>query len=72
MITVNQEKLKEFNKLKKQSEIKKLLSESDYTELPSFLQRKGEETYNIWMTYRQNLRLAYHDLNSDIPKKPLE
>lgn len=70
MITINQEKLKEFNKLKRQPEIQRLLSESDYIELPSFLERKGQEIYNLWMTYRANLRAAYHDSELPIPEKP--
>ena len=54
----------------KQKEIQKLLLESDYIELPSFIQRKGQEIYNQWMTYRANLRLAYHDSELPIPEKP--
>ena len=68
MITVNQEKLKQFSKLKRQKEVIPLLLESDYIELPSFLERKGQETYNQWMTYRANLRLAYHDSELPIPE----
>jgi len=70
MITVNQEKLKEFNKLKRQPEIQRLLLESDYIELPSFIERKGKQTCDLWMTYRTNLRLAYHDAELPIPEKP--
>jgi hypothetical protein len=70
MIIINQEKIKEFNKLKRQKEILPLLLESDYIELPSFLERKGQETYNQWMTYRENLRLAYHNSELPIPEKP--
>ena len=70
MIIVNQEKVKEFNKLKRQKEIEPLLLQSDYIELPSFIQRKGEEIYNQWMTYRENLRLAYHNIDLPIPEKP--
>ena len=54
----------------KQKKIQKLLLESDYIELPSFLERKGQEIYNQWMTYRENLRLAYHDSELPIPEKP--
>lgn len=54
----------------RQSQIKKLLLESDYIELPSFLQRKGEEVYNQWMTYRANLRAAYHDPTLPLPEAP--
>jgi hypothetical protein len=71
MIVVNQEKLKEFNKLKRQPEIQRLLLESDYIELPSFLERKGQEIYNVWMSYRANLRLAYHNIELPIPEKPI-
>jgi hypothetical protein len=55
----------------KQKEIQRLLLESDYIELSSFLERKGQETYNLWMTYRTNLREAYHDFELPIPEKPL-
>jgi hypothetical protein len=70
MITINQDKLKEFNKIKRQKEVIPLLLESDYIELPSFIERKSQETYNLWMTYRNNLRLAYHDSEIPIPEKP--
>ena len=70
MIIINQEKVKEFNKLKRQKEVIPLLLESDYVELPSFLERKGQETYNLWMIYRADLRLAYHDIELPIPQKP--
>jgi hypothetical protein len=62
---INEKPIKE-----KQFIIKKLLLESDYIELPSFLERKGQETYNLWMTYRTNLRSAYHDVTLPIPEKP--
>lgn len=71
-VTVNTDKLFEINKLKKQKEIEKLLLESDYIELPSFLERKGTEVYNQWMSYRTKLRLAYHDQTLSIPEKPEE
>lgn len=70
MIITDEKKLKEFNKLKRQPEIQRLLLESDYIELPSFLERKGQETYNQWMIYRASLRLAYHDSELPIPEKP--
>jgi len=70
MIIINKDKLNEYNKLKRQKEVIPLLSESDYIELPSFIERKGEEIYNKWMTYRNNLRLAYHNVNLPIPEKP--
>ena len=54
----------------RKSTIQRLLLESDYIELPSFLERKGTEIYNQWMTYRANLRLAYHDSELPIPEKP--
>ena len=54
----------------RQSQIQKLLLESDYIELPSFLERKGQEIYNQWMTYRANLRLAYHDTTLPLPEAP--
>jgi hypothetical protein len=58
------------NILKRQKEVIPLLLESDYVELPSFLERKGQETYNLWMSYRANLRLAYHDPDYPLPEKP--
>ena len=70
MIKIDTEKLNEFNKIQKQTKIKQLLNESDYTELPSFLERKGQETYNQWMIYRANLRLAYHDSSLPLPEAP--
>lgn len=54
----------------RQSSVQKLLLESDYIELPSFLERKGQETYSLWMSYRENLRLAYHNIEIPIPEKP--
>lgn len=54
----------------RQSQIQKLLLESDYIELPSFIERKGQEIYNQWMTYRENLRLAYHNSELPIPEAP--
>lgn len=72
MIKIDTEKLNEFNKIQKQSKIKQLLLESDYIELPSFIERKGQEIYNTWMTYRAELRRAYHDTNVPLPESPLE
>jgi len=54
----------------RQSIIQRLLLESDYIELPSFLERKGQETYNLWMIYRADLRAAYHNVTLSIPQKP--
>jgi hypothetical protein len=54
----------------RQSTIQRLLLESDYIELPSFIERKGQEIYNKWITYRDNLRLAYHNPELPIPEKP--
>ena len=54
----------------RQSNIQRLLLESDYIELPSFLERKGQDSYNLWITYRDNLRLAYHNIEIPIPEKP--
>lgn len=68
---------KEVEKLKilipiqeRQSKIKQLLNESDYIELPSFIERKGQEIYNTWIEYRTSLRLAYHNFELPIPEKP--
>jgi hypothetical protein len=55
----------------KQSQIQKLLLESDYIELPSFIERKGQDIYNKWMNYRTNLRLAYHDSSLPLPQVPI-
>jgi antirestriction protein len=69
-----QEKYKELKINKdtqqKQKESQRLLLESDYIELPSFIQRKGQEVYNKWMSYRSELRLAYHDPELPLPEKP--
>ena len=54
----------------RQSSIQRLLLESDYIELPSFLERKGQEIYNQWMTYRANLRSAYYDPTLPLPEAP--
>ena len=54
----------------RQSTIQRLLLESDYIELPSFLERKGQEIYDLWMSYRANLRLAYHDPDYPLPERP--
>ncbi len=54
----------------RRSQIENLLLQSDYIELPSFLERKGQDSYNLWMTYRENLRSAYHDSELPIPEKP--
>lgn len=54
----------------RQSNIQRLLLESDYIELPSFIERKGQEIYNKWIVYRDNLRLAYHNSQLPIPEIP--
>jgi hypothetical protein len=64
------EKKNDFELQIRQSTIQKLLLESDYVELPSFIERKGQETYNLWMTYRNNLRAAYHNIEVPLPQKP--
>lgn len=66
----NNIKIENYKIFKKQKRIRKLLLESDYTELPSFLERKGKETYDLWMSYRADLRLAYHDTDLPIPDPP--
>ena len=63
-------KFEKYKLENKQTIIKQLLLESDYIELPSFLERKGQEIYNTWMTYRENLRLAYHDSSLPLPEAP--
>ena len=50
--------------------IQRLLLETDYIELPSFIQRKGEETYNNFVKYRETLRNAFKDLTISIPEMP--
>jgi hypothetical protein len=62
--------IKEIKLKEKQSLIKVLLLNSDYIELPSFINRKGKEVYDKWMTYRENLRSAYHDDSLEIPVEP--
>lgn len=69
---VDEEVKNEFELKIRQSTIQRLLLESDYIELPSFLERKGQEIYNQWMTYRSDLRRAYHDTNVLLPEAPLE
>lgn len=64
---------KEENDLKiRQMNIQRLLLESDYIELPSFLERKGQSVVDQWKAYRASLRMAYHDKNLSIPEKPVE
>jgi hypothetical protein len=65
-----EEELAKRNKSIREEEVRRLLYESDYIELPSFLERKGQEIYNVWMSYRANLRLAFHDIEIPIPEKP--
>lgn len=60
----------DIQKDNKQFKIKQLLLESDYIELPSFIERKGQEIYNTWIEYRTSLRLAYHNFELPIPEKP--
>lgn len=74
-----QEWLSEIERLKislpireRQEKIKNLLDKSDYIELPSFIKRKGESVYQQWISYRDLLRMAYHDQNIPIPEKPVE
>jgi len=55
----------------RKSIIQKLLLESDYIELPSFIERRGQGTYNTWMAYRSDLRSAYHDSSLPIPQIPI-
>ena len=69
-LIIEEEIRKEFELKTRQSTIQRLLLESDYIELPSFLERKGQEIYNLWITYRNNLRAAYHDTTLPIPEKP--
>ena len=61
---------KEKQVKEKQATIQKLLLESDYIDLSSFIERKGQEIYNQWMIYRENLRAAYHDTTLPIPEAP--
>ena len=56
----------------KQSKIKGSLYESDYVELPSFLERKGKDIYDLCIQYRNDLRAAYHSIDLPIPQKPSE
>jgi hypothetical protein len=65
-----EEELAERNKSIREENVRRLLYESDYIELPSFLERKGQDSYNLWMSYRADLRSAYHDIALPIPQKP--
>ena len=67
---IDEEAKTKFELQIRQINIQKLLLESDYIELPSFIQRKGQEIYNQWMIYRENLRLAYHNSELPIPEAP--
>lgn len=67
---IDEEAKKQFELQIRKSQIQKLLLESDYIELPSFIERKGQEIYNQWMTYRAELREAYHDSTKPIPENP--
>jgi hypothetical protein len=69
-LIIEEEIRKEFELKTRQSTIQKLLLQSDYIELPSFLQRKGQAIYDEWMTYRDNLRLAFHNIEIPIPETP--
>lgn len=68
---IDEEARNEFELQIRKSQIQRLLLESDYIELPSFLERKGSEIYNQWMTYRAELRSAYHDPTLPTPGVPL-
>jgi hypothetical protein len=67
---IDEDSKNEFELRIRQTNIQRLLLESDYIELPSFLERKGQEIYNTWMTYRANLRAAYHDSELPLPQAP--
>lgn len=65
------EEAKKENELKiRQSKIQALLLATDYIELPSFLERKGQSAYDAMMKYRSELRKAYHDSSLPIPEVP--
>lgn len=67
---VNQIKKEETLFKNRQIMIKQLLLETDYIELPTFQERKTAEEYQAYLSYRANLRLAYHDKNIEMPQKP--
>lgn len=64
------EKKKELLEIFKKQQIEALLSKTDYIELPSFRERKGDAEYSKWMNYRQALRNAYANVNIQIPEFP--
>ena len=64
------EKKKELLEISKKQQIETLLSKTDYIELPSFRERKGDVEYSKWMNYRQTLRNVYKNLNLEIPELP--
>jgi hypothetical protein len=67
---IDLEKKIDFENKERQIQIQKLLSESDYIELPSFIQRKGKEKYDLWMSYREKLRSIYSNHDLPLPNKP--
>ena len=64
------EKKTEFEKTQRLAQIQNLLLQSDYIELPSYLQRKGTTAYNMMMAYREELRTARHNSSLPIPTIP--
>jgi hypothetical protein len=54
----------------RQSKIQALLLATDYIELPSFLERKGQKAFQKMYDYRTALRNAYHNPAFPIPEVP--
>lgn len=69
---LDEETKKDFELKERQSAVQKLLLQSDYIELPSFLERKGQEAQSAWLQYRAALREAYHNVELPIPGVPFE
>lgn len=54
----------------RQNKIQTLLLATDYIELPSFLERKGQKAFEKMYDYRTSLRNAYHNPALPLPEVP--
>lgn len=54
----------------RQNKIQALLLATDYIELPSFLERKGQKAFEKMYDYRTSLRNAYHNPALPLPEVP--
>ena len=52
MFKVNQEKLKKIENQKRIAELRKLLSDSDWTQVPDVAERKGQSFVDEWKAKR--------------------